>query len=528
MRRWTPSGVLLAAVVVGACARATATPPLGARNPEPAAPPIVAPPIMVAAPTTRDVVQAFVDSVQRAPMWRNARWGMLVVHAERGDTLVAVDADRLFMPASNQKLLTGAIAMERLGPDYRWRTPVLLQGAQRGRSWRGALLVAGRGDPSVSDTLQNGHAANAFAPIIAALRAKGIQRIEGPLLAVGDAFPGATTGFGWAFDDFDEEYSAPVDELTFNEGELTVRVRAGGKVGAPVVVETAPTRDYPRLRIDARTRDSSATRTTDPRPQPLRAAYDSVGATLVISGSMALGDSVVTTVSYRHPADAYLAALRRALADSGIVLAPRVLAGRDTAHRTPDTLVVLTSAPFADVLRRMQKPSQNQLAELLFRTSGLEASGDGSADSARAVGARTLAGWGVTTADAAYRDGSGLSRHDYVTPRAIVRVLDAMRRSPHFAMYRDALPVAGVDGTIRNRMRGTPAQGNARGKTGTLDKARSLSGYVTTADGQLVLFSLLCNNYTVPTREVERVQDALVVMLAARSLGVHAVTAPAK
>eukprot|EP01012_Entosiphon_sulcatum_P030833 TRINITY_DN38292_c0_g1_i1.p2 TRINITY_DN38292_c0_g1~~TRINITY_DN38292_c0_g1_i1.p2 ORF type:complete len:104 (+),score=16.04 TRINITY_DN38292_c0_g1_i1:1-312(+) len=103
-----------------------------------------------------------------------------------------------------------------------------------------------------------------------------------------------------------------------------------------------------------------------------------------------------------------------------------------------------------------------------------------------------------------------------------------MRRSPHFAMYRDALPVAGVDGTIRNRMRGTPAQGNARGKTGTLDKARSLSGYVTTADGQLVLFSLLCNNYTVPTREVERVQDALVVMLAARSLGVHAVTAPAK
>ena len=143
----------------------------------------------------------------------------------------------------------------------------------------------------------------------------------------------------------------------------------------------------------------------------------------------------------------------------------------------------------------------------------------GSADSARAVGVRTLAGWGVTTADAAYRDGSGLSRHDYVTPRAIVKVLDAMRRSPSFATYRDALPIAGVDGTIGNRMKGTPAAGNARAKTGTVDKARSLSGYVTTADGRLVMFSMLSNNFTVPTRDVERVQDLLVTTLASRALG---------
>jgi D-alanyl-D-alanine carboxypeptidase/D-alanyl-D-alanine-endopeptidase (penicillin-binding protein 4) len=280
------------------------------------------------------------------------------------------------------------------------------------------------------------------------------------------------------------------------------------------------------MRIDAVTRDSTATAPAAARPEPLRAAYDSLGNTLVISGTIALGDSLTTTVSYRHPADAYLAALQEALADSGIVVTGKRLARGDTAGRAADTLTTLVSASFADVLRRTQKPSQNQLAELLFRTSGLVTSGSGSADSARAVGARTLASWGISSADAAYRDGSGLSRHDYVTPRAIVKVLDAMRRSPHFAIYRDALPIAGVDGTIRSRMRGTPAQGNARGKTGTLDKARALSGYVTSADGQLVLFSLLCNNYTVPTREVERVQDALVVMLAGRSLGVQAVSAP--
>lgn len=519
---------LLATLLVGAaCARASApVATLPARTPEPAPPPVNPSPLVVAAPTTRELVRAFVDSVQHAPMWRNARWGMLVVDPMRGDTLVAQDADRLFMPASNQKLLTGAIAMERLGPDYRWKTPVLLTGRARGRTWQGDLLVVGSGDPSLSDTLQGGRAANAFAPVIAALRARGITHIAGRLRAEGDAFPGATTGFGWAYDDFDEEYSAPVDELTFNEGELTLRIRAAAKPGKPVTVERAPTRTYPRLRIDAVTRDVALE--PGAKPEPLRAAYDSAGDALVISGTLAVGDSVVTTVSYRHPDDAYLAALQEALADSGIVVQQRALTVRDTAKRASDTLVVLQSASFADVLRRMQKPSQNQIAELLFRTSGRVTSGSGSVDSARAVAARTLAGWGVTSADAAYRDGSGLSRHDYVSPRAIVKVLDAMRRSPHFAIYRDALPIAGVDGTIRNRMKGTPAQGNARGKTGTLDKARSLSGYVTTADQQLVLFSLLCNNYTVPTREVERVQDALVTLLASRSLGVQAVNAPAR
>jgi serine-type D-Ala-D-Ala carboxypeptidase/endopeptidase (penicillin-binding protein 4) len=395
---------------------------------------------------------------------------------------------------------------------------------QRGATWAGHLLVAGSGDPSVSDTLQGGRAAHAFLPVIAALRARGITRIQGHVRSTGDAFPGLTTGYGWAYDDFDEEYSAPIDELTFNEGELTLRVRAGRANGQPVTVERAPTRAYPPLRIEAVTRDSGAV-PAGVRVEPIRAAYDSIGHTLVITGSLARGDSVVTTVSYRHPNDAYLAALSEALADSGIRVLGTTVARRDTAGRTAEALTVLESASFADVLRRMQKPSQNQVAELLFRTSGLVGTGDGSVDSARAVAARTLAGWGVTAQDAAYRDGSGLSRHDYVTPRAVVKVLDAMRRSPHFSIYRDALPIAGVDGTIRNRMRDTPAQGNARGKTGTLDKTRALSGYVTTADGQLVLFSILCNNYTVPTREVDRVQDQLVAMLAGRSLGVSPVNA---
>ena len=129
-----------------------------------------------------------------------------------------------------------------------------------------------------------------------------------------------------------------------------------------------------------------------------------------------------------------------------------------------------------------------------------------------------LAQWGVPANEAVIRDGSGLSRYDYITPRTIVRIFDAMRGSPNFQVYYDALPIAGVDGTIRNRMKGTPAENNVHAKTGSVALSRSLSGYVTTADGHMLIFSFLSNNWTVPTRAVERVQDAIAARLAAMRL----------
>lgn len=508
-RAMLAASVLLAGT---ACARRGAQANIEPHRPEPVAP-YMMPVAEVPAPSLRQILQQTVDSVVAAPMWRNARLGILLVDAASGDTLVQHDADRLFMPASNQKLLTGAIAVQELGPDFRWRTPVLLHGVQRGHTFHGNVYVQGSGDPSISDNLRAGRAASAFDEAVAALEARGIRRIAGRVLPRGDAMPGLTTGYGWAFDDFDAGYSAAIDELMFNEGELYVRVKAGTKAGSRLLVTTAPTRTYPAVRVEAVARERDVAPGA-PRPARLEVSYDSIGHTLVVRGTLPVGDSASLTVAYRHPSDAFIAALHESLRDRRIAVNGRALVRRDTAGRPLDTVAVIVSPPFADVLTRMEKPSQNQMAELFFRTVGLVRTGSGSADSAQAIGARTLAAWGIGSSDAAYRDGSGLSRHDYVTPRAIVRVLDAMRRSPHFELFRNALPIAGVDGTIRNRMRNTPAQGNARAKTGTLDKARSLSGYVTTADGRLVLFSLLANNFTVPTREVERVQDMLVSLLA--------------
>jgi D-alanyl-D-alanine carboxypeptidase/D-alanyl-D-alanine-endopeptidase (penicillin-binding protein 4) len=222
---------------------------------------------------------------------------------------------------------------------------------------------------------------------------------------------------------------------------------------------------------------------------------------------MVPGDTTTVTVTQRDPDAAYVAALREALHDRGIA----VLGRRTDTTAAGDTLVRLDSPPLREVLPALLKPSQNQIAEMIFRTTALERAGVGRADSARAIETRQLEEWGAAPDGFQIRDGSGLSRYDYVSPRTLMVVLDVMRRAPGFADYYAALPIAGVDGTIDYRMKGTPAEGNVHAKTGTLSNARSLSGYVTSADGRMLQFVVLCNNYTVPTREVTRVQDAMGV-----------------
>lgn len=455
-----------------------------------------------------------VDSMVAHPQFRNAHWGILVVDPARGDTLYAHNAGKLFMPASNQKILTGATALQQLGADYRFRTEFAATGPVVNGSLRGDLVVIGRGDPSVSDAL----AGDAMRPLRAAadsLWARGIREIAGALVKGGDAFPDSTLGFGWSWDDLDYGYSAGVDELFFNEGIARVTLRAAPTVDGAPSVQTAPARTVPAIgRVavvtggmmdpEARQRSRVAWETDVRGRRPL----------LNLSGFLRARDSATVTVAIRNPSAAYLDAFAEALAERGIALRGTVISepAADTARLA--RLFTLWSPPLRTILPRFEKPSQNQIGELLFRTLGLEKSGVGTPDSGRRVIERQLTAWGADTAGHAVRDGSGLSRHDYVTPATIVRVLDAMRQHADFKVFYDALPIAGVDGTIASRMRGTPAQGNVHAKTGTVDKARSLSGYVTTPDGRQLLFSFLCNNFTVPNRAVEEVQDAILVRLA--------------
>lgn len=516
------------ALALAACAGASGAPGVsGARPPAPVAPPATTD---VVTPTAaRAAFRAAVDSMLADPKWSTARWGVLVVDPASGDTLYSRDAGKLFMPASNQKLVTGAAALAVLGADWRWRTSVAIEQGARARVGRDGVLrgdvhVIGRGDPTMSDTLHGGDALAPLRAVADTLHARGVRRVTGTVVATGDAFPGDPYGFGWAADDFDYAYSAPVSELLFHEGFARVTVVGGRRPGERATVRVTPTPGALPVEVDVGTATpgvvgmgTTATRVTA-RWLPMRATYR-------LEGVVSVGDSATLTLAQRDPRAAYTGALRDVLRARGIAVgdAPAARRACGTAPCPApalDTVATLLSPTLAEVLPRLQKPSQNQVAELLLRTLGLERGGAGTADSGRRVVYAQLHQWGVTPErDAVVRDGSGLSRHDYVTPTALVRVLDAMRRRPDFAVFRDALPVAGVDGTLAGRMKGTPAAGNVRAKTGTVDRARSLSGYVTSADGVLLVFSLLCNNHTVPNREVEQVQDAIAARLAAMRVG---------
>ena len=453
-----------------------------------------------------------VDSVVNAPEFSNGHWGVLVITTS-GDTLYSRNAGKLFIPASNQKLLTSSVALTQLGPDYRYRTSFIPRGPVVDGVLDGDLLVIGRGDPSVSDHMRH----DAMLPlreVAESLSARGIKRVRGQLVPDGNAFPDPVLGFGWSWDDLEEGYSAATDELSFNDGVTNVIVRAGRSVGDSASIETRPTRTWPTLRGSVTT-VAPVPPSTDSAPRDLRPLIvvrkDTLTGDVIVTGTIALGDSSVETVTHRDPDAAYIAALGEALRERGIVVSGELVADRPPLG---DPITVMLSPPLREILPALLKESQNQIAEMLFKTVGLERGAAGTASAARRVVEAQLKAWGARDDGYIVRDGSGLSRFDYVSPETIVHVLDAMRRGPYFPTFYQALPIAGVDGTVRMRMRGTLAENNVHAKTGFVAQVRSLSGYVRSLDGDTLMFSILANNWSVPPRNVLRAIDSIVVRLA--------------
>jgi serine-type D-Ala-D-Ala carboxypeptidase/endopeptidase (penicillin-binding protein 4) len=507
----------LVTLTAAACHSGPSLTPAPALPAGPPAEPVTSPPSAPAPqpPSPRAALAAAIDSLINDPMFRSAEWGILIVDPDSGDTLYSHNAGKLFLPASNMKIVTSAVALAQLGPDYQFRTTFVTRRRPVHGVIDGDLTVIGRGDPTISDHM----ARDAMLPLRAmadSLAAHGIHRVTGHLVPGGDAFPDAEAGYGWDWDDLSQPYGAGVDELLFNEGFTTVTVHGGDRPGAPVRLTTTPATSYPLLRNHAHTVRLSG----DGPPPSVTVAYDSEGGALVVEGTVAAGDSAAVPIAYRDQRAAYLAALADAITARGIRLRPRAMLPAPTdSGPWADTLFTVLSPPLRDILPALLKPSQNQIAEVFLKTIGLERTGIGSADSGARVVVTTLLGWGAQPDGFAIRDGSGLSRHDYLSPETIVHTLIAMRRDTAFQAFYSALPIAGVDGTIAERMRGTVAAGNVRAKTGYVDKARSLSGYVSTADGVPLVFSFLCNNWTTSVHEVERVQDEIAVRLAGLVVG---------
>lgn len=461
----------------------------------------------------RAALRFSIDSMVRQSEFRNAQFGVLIVDPERGDTLYSLNAGKLFMPASNMKIVTGATSLAQLGPDYTYRTDFAAGGRVVHDTLQGALIVNGRGDPTISDHMR-GSAMKPLLDVADSLKAHGITAIAGGVQAGPDVFPDTTIGFGWSWDDLGEDYGAGVDALYFNEG-FGIAIARGKPGMQPDSVSTLPASTYPRIVTPLRS-TSQASDTF-----PLRLEFDPTRTQFTARGRL---KTAVDTLTYVFPdqREAYLAALSEALRSRGVMVtggelgtAPPRAANKATS---PTPLFTIHSPPLRAILPALEKPSQNQIAELLYKTLGLEKTGVGSADSGRVVLERQLAAWGAEPDGYLIRDGSGLSRYGYLSPETLVRVLDKVRADTAFHIFYDALPIAGLDGSLRNRMKGTAAAGKIHAKTGSVANARSLSGYALTADDHMLIFSLLANNWITSQSAVDSVHNRIAVMLASLKL----------
>jgi len=450
---------------------------------------------------------ASLDSALANPAFARSSWGVVVESADSGQVLYRRNAARLFLPASNLKLVTAAAGLARLGPDFRWRTTVLARGPLVNGTLLGDLLVVGRGDPTfaVDATGDSTDMLRALRPWADSLAARGVRVIRGRVSGDGSAFPGAPLGRGWAWDDLAADYAAPVGALQFNESVAWIEVVPGPTPGSAATLTLVP-REAP-LRVSGAVTTAPQDSSTD----SLTWNRTPFGDSVAVAGRLSAGHAMVRiTVSLPDPTRYFDAALTQTLEEGGVP----VFGAATTADAPPDTLFTWQSPPLSQVLPLFLKPSQNQIAETLLRTLGLEVKGAGSADSGRAVVRDVLTAFGVAGDAYVLADGSGLSRYNEVTPEAIADILVAMYHRPDFGVFLDALPVAGVDGTLAKRLVDTPAAGNAHAKTGSMNGVRTLSGYVRTAAGETLVFVLFANSLTAPRRVVEATQDRIVARLA--------------
>jgi D-alanyl-D-alanine carboxypeptidase/D-alanyl-D-alanine-endopeptidase (penicillin-binding protein 4) len=508
--------------------RVVATDPTPSPTPAPAASRSIAPAPNL--PRTLAELQTRIEEIAHQPALEPGFFAVKIVSLDTGSVIFEQNANKFVRPASNMKLYTVAAALDRLTPDYHFMTSVYAKEKVDDGKIKGDLVIYGRGDPSFAARFNNGDYFKGINDLADRVLAAGVKRVKGDLVGDESYFNGAPLGSGWEWEDLQWSYGAQVSALTVNDNAIDLTAKPGERVGAPVVISTGPPATF--MTISNRATTSARGSKSDLQ------IYRGLGANaLEISGSLPLGDNGFSgSVAIPDPALAFVSMLRDALIKRGVKIdgRTRTVDARSGTSTVPNPLVVtaqppnglpqplpfeiasMQSPPFNLIAAHTLKPSQNLYTELILRTLGTpRISPTQTNEEAGLIIVRNfLRQAGVPESDLALNDGSGLSRNDMITANATVQLLTFMSRHRYFAQFRDALPIAGVDGTLRTRMRGTPAEGNLRAKTGSLSSVASLSGYVTTAAGEHLAFSMMLNNYPDAGALRRDSIDAIAILLA--------------
>ena len=431
------------------------------------------------------------------------------------------------------KLYTVATALDRLSPDYRFVTSVYASTRPDASGVvRGNLTIYGRGDPSIAARFNNGDYMKAIDDLATRIVAAGVKRVEGDLVGDETYFVGPKYGSGWTWEDLTWYYGAEVTPLTVNDNALDLFVKPGPAVGQPALITTGP--PDPLLKIVNKVVTSAKG-----IPRELSIHRSLADNTITVIGSMPVDDRGYSGgIGISHPALLFVYLLRSSLAQKGVVITGKSLTtgeisqpplidispfvGTNGASLPLNEIAKLESPPFSLIAAQTLKPSQNLYTELILRTLGKMTPAPATMSSlnqtSENLGVEAVKTFlktvGIRPESLVLDDGSGLSRSDMVTAESTVQLLTFMSKHRYATVFRDALPIAGVDGTLRNRMRGTAAANNLRAKTGSLSSAASLGGYVTTAAGEKLAFTIMVNNYPRDVEPRSLCIDPIAVLLA--------------
>jgi serine-type D-Ala-D-Ala carboxypeptidase/endopeptidase (penicillin-binding protein 4) len=446
------------------------------------------------------------------PNFMNAHWGVVIRSLKTGEIVYQRNENKSFMPASNMKLFTTSTALTSLTPDFRYRTELDAEGTVADGVLTGNLLVKGSGDPTISGRYNNGHSTETFEWWADSLKAKGITAIRGNIVGDDRCFDDSYYGDGWDALYETDWYAAQFSGIAYNDDCVDMTVTAADSIGKPASVDWSPKTGYITV--------INKTVTTAADSEYYITFTRRRGTNIVtVTGAFPINKPAwKESIAIDNPTLYAMTVLKETLEKKGITVTGAPVDIGDTDLK-PDYaaaahIASFTSIPLSQIVRTINKPSQNFYAEQLFRTMGMTFYGTGSERNSRRVTRPIFASWGIDTLRLQEVDGSGLSRLNLVSPTDVVSLLTGMYQGKYFEPFYQSLPIAGVDGSIKSRMKGTKAENNVHAKTGFVGYVRALSGYVTSADGEMFAFSMICNHYTVPTRMAEKIQNDVCVRLA--------------
>lgn len=491
-----------------------------------------------------------IDDLLSQPAAARAFWGIQIMSLANGETVYEANADKLFQPASNTKLFTTITALATLGPDFRRLTTVETAGTlDKNGTLKGDLLLVGRGDPNLSGrVLPYNKKTERTTPSLKVLEdladevaQKGVKRIDGDVIGDDSYFSYERFPEGWSADDLLWDYGAPVSALTINDNVVFMKLSPGAAVGDKVKVEFEP--DVAYYEVDNRI-------TTSPAGTKRNLSFDRQQGSRVLTlwGTIALDDNVPSeALAIEDPADFAAMAFRAMLEKRGITVkgkdhsqhtymaslpplppasAPAVASaikpggGNDASDLTaakPQPRMVLAShqsQSLADDVRVTDKVSQNLHAELTLRALGVAKGAQPTLESSLNVMKGFLTEIGIAPEEYDFYDGSGLSRQGLASPRAVVKLLQyADYPSAWREAFQAALPIAGEDGSLAERMKGTPAQSHIWAKTGSFNHTTALSGYAQTLSGERMVFSIMVNHHKLGGRGANQILDQILETL---------------